>query len=189
VRFADQTCVELSEKLKNEKSKAGRYQHDLGYAKEENNRLLKKHESITLENAKLKAMLHAQREQTSLQLEEYRDQIVNLEESHRSHLNDWESRLQSHLKNTENQIYALNERLAQSFAVNSTLQSKLDKWESKLTNDQSSQDIISALKERVESAESSASKADATIQAMQARIYDLQGLCDQQQNTIHRERN
>ncbi|KAL7487364.1 hypothetical protein ACHAW6_012967 [Cyclotella cf. meneghiniana] len=189
VRFADQTCVELSEKLKNEKSKAGRYQHDLGHAKEENTRLLKKHESIMHENAKLKAMLHAQKEQTSLQLEEYRAQIVKLEESHRSHLNDWESRLQSHLKSTENQINALNERLAESLAVNSNLQSKLDKWESKMTNDQSSQDIISALKERVEAAESAASKADATIQATQARIYDLQGLCDQQQNTIHRERN
>eukprot|EP00804_Cyclotella_cryptica_P023560 CCRYP_011914-RC/>CCRYP_011914-RC protein AED:0.04 eAED:0.04 QI:148/1/1/1/1/1/3/369/1668 len=189
VRFADQTCVELSEKLKNEKSKTGRYEHDLGHAKEENNRLLKQHESIIQENAKLKAMFQAQKEQTSLQLEEYRAQIANLEASNRSHLSDWECRYQSHLKNTENQINALNERLAQSLAVNSTLQTKLDKWESKLTSDQSSQDIISALKERAESAESSASKADATIQAMQARIYDLQGLCDQKQNTIQRERN
>lgn len=196
VRFADQTCVELSEKNKYYKNEVGRMKRTLGNSNDENTRLRKSHELTMQENAKLKVLVESlkdQKHQAELQVQSYRVQLTQSEENHRANLTKCEKMYQSHLNHSENQITALNDRLNQSLAANSTLQNKLDdlhnKWESKLEQDLTSKDLILSLKERVATVDATTSKADATIQAMQNRIDDLMNMRDQHQSALQRERN
>eukprot|EP00956_Cyclotella_meneghiniana_P045766 scaffold383431_cov56-Cyclotella_meneghiniana.AAC.1 len=189
VRFADQTCVELSTKLKHEKSKSGIYENNLSQIKHDNARLLQQHEATLQENAKLKAWMQTQKEWNAQQVQDYKAQLVKAEQTHREHLQEWESRYQSHFKNTNVQIKALNERLAQSLQVNSTLQQKLNQWDDKLLVKREDAALIAEMKERVQTAETAASQADATFQAMQARFYDLQSMHDRRVDELQRERN
>jgi len=189
VRFADQTCVELSERKKH-------YKNSYIEANKENTLLRTKYESSLQETAKLKVLvesLQAQKNQADLQVEAYRTQITDTEKTHRSNLQKMEKTYDSHLNKSEGQINSLNERLQESLAVNTTLQSKLDdvhnKWESKLQSDAASKELIASLKERVASGDVTASNADASMQTMQTRLTDLQKLCDQHKHELQRERN
>jgi chromosome segregation ATPase len=67
------------------------------------------------------------------------------------------------------------------------LQRKLDRWDDQLSP--SSEEAVSILKERVVHAESSASRADAALQAAQARLYDATSLYDRSREEFQRERN
>jgi len=189
VRFADQTCVELSERKKH-------YKNSYIEANKENTLLRTKYESSLQETAKLKVLvdsLQAQKNQADLQVEAYRTQITDTEKTHRSSLKKMEKTYDSHLNKSEEQINSLNERLQESIAVNTSLQSKLDdvhnKWESKLQSDAASKELITSLKERVASGDVTASNADASMQTMQTRLTDLQKLCDQHKHELQRERN
>jgi len=196
VRFADQTCVELSERKKYYKLQVGQYKKNLAMASKENSLVQGNYELSLQESAKLNVLvesLQAQKNQADLQVEAYRAQITDAEQTHRSSMKKMEKTYHSHLKNSEEQINSLNERLHQSLAANTNLQSKLDevhgKWESKLQSDAASTELISSLKERVATGDATASNADASVQAMQTRITNLQGMCDQQKNQVQRERN
>ena len=196
VRFADQTCVELSERKKFYKNQVGQYKKDLDAANKENTVLRTNYESSLQETAKLKVLvesLQAQKNQADLQVEAYRRHVSDAEKTHRSSLKKMEKTYQSHLENSQEQINILNGRLHDSLAVNTTLQSKLDevhdKWESKLESNAASKELISSLKERVATGDATASNADATMQAMQGRLADLQKLCDQHKHELQRERN
>jgi len=189
VRFADQTCVELSERKKH-------YKNSYIEANKENTLLRTKYESSLQETAKLKVLvesLQAQKNQADLQVEAYRTQITDTEKTHRSSLKKMEKTYDSHLNKSEDQINSLNDRLQESLTVNTTLQSKLDdvhnKWESKLHSDAASKELITSLKERVASGDVTASNADASMQTMQTRLTDLQKLCDQHKHELQRERN
>ncbi|KAL7539525.1 hypothetical protein ACHAXR_009909 [Thalassiosira sp. AJA248-18] len=197
VRFADQTCVELSERKKYYKNQASQFKKNFTAATRDNSLLRENYESSLQETAKLKVLvesLQAQKHQADLQVEAYRAQITDTEKTHRSSMKKMEKSYHSHLKNSEEQIFSLNERLQQNVAANTILQSKLDelhdKWESKLEmNDAASKELISSLKERVATGNATASTADASVQALQSRLVDLQKLCDQHKDHLQRERN
>mmetsp|Transcript_35074 Transcript_35074/g.73994 ORF Transcript_35074/g.73994 Transcript_35074/m.73994 type:complete len:1706 (-) Transcript_35074:109-5226(-) len=196
VRFADQTCVELSERKKYYKNQAGQFKKNLSAANKENSLLRVNYELSLQENSKLKILvesLQAQKHQADLQVEAYRTQIADSDKTHRSSLKKIESTYNSHLKNSEEQIKSLHERLRRSHDANTKLQSKMDevhgKWESRLQSDASSQELITSLKERVTASDTAASSKDASVKAMQARIDDLQNMHDQHANEIQRERN
>ena len=196
VRFADQTCVELSTKLKSEKAKSGIYQHDLSNAKRDHVRLSQQHQVLLQENTKLKVLMQTQKEQTAMQLKEYQAKLALVEEGHKTHLEEWEKRHQSHLKHAQEQISLLNDRLAQSLQVNASLQNKLDHSSSQHSSQHSSssnnkdiQSDIQHWKHRVQTAELSATQADATVQAIQARLNDLQSMYDRRHDELQRERN
>lgn len=196
VRFADQTCVELAEKNKYHKNEAARLKKDLASAKREINNLRCNHENTLQENAKLKAMIEmfqSQKRDMENQVESCRMQIAATEENHRISIKKLEETYHSHLQNSEKQVNSLNDLVRQSSAENTSLRAKLDefhaKWDSKHEEDLSSRDLISSLKEQLASREIAFSKSDSTINAMQARIDDLQSLCRKQQNELQRERN
>ena len=192
VRFADQTCVELSERKKYYKSQAGQYKENLAVANTENSLLRTNHEASLQENTKLQVLvesLQAQKNQADLQVEAYRSHVTDAEKTHRSSLKKMEKTYQSHLKNSEEQVNSLN-------AANASLQSKLDnvhnEWETKLhqNNDTTSKDeLIASLKGRIAAGDTKAQNTDTSMQAMKVRLNDLQKLCDQHKNEVQRERN
>jgi chromosome segregation ATPase len=195
VRFADQTCVALAERKKFYKNQVGQYANSLRTANDEISMLRTNYESSIQESAQLKVLvesLRAQKHQADAQVESYRIHIADCEKSHRSSLKKIEKTYHSHLKNAEGQINGLNDRLHESLAANVALQSKFDdlheKWESKLQSDAASKDLISSLKERVASGNSTAVNAHASMEAMQDRISNLQQLCDQQECQLQMER-
>jgi len=198
VRFADQTCVELSAKNKYYKEQYGQVKKDLVSANKENSLLKESYETSLQENARLKVLvesLQAQKDQATSQVEAYRNQIACTEESHRSDLKRWEDTHHSHLKNSQKQLSTLNERLEQSLIVNKSLQGKLDAIEGHLDSnklhesDSSSDELISSLKEVVTSADNTAPVAAAPIQeSNQIRIAELQKLCEEQQDQLKQTR-
>ncbi|KAL3806534.1 hypothetical protein ACHAXA_001753, partial [Cyclostephanos tholiformis] len=195
VRFADQTCVALAERKKFYKNQVGQYTENLRRANDEISSLRTNYESSIQESARLKVLvesLRAQKHLADAQVEAYRTHIADCEKSHRSSLKKIEKTYYSHLKNAEGQINGLNDRLHESHTANVALQSKLDdlhdKWESKLQSDAASRDLISSLKERVASGNSTASNAHASMEAMQDRVSYLQQLCDQQKSQLQMER-
>lgn len=197
VRFADQTCVELSAKNKYYKEQYGQVKKDLLATNKDNSLLKENYETSLLENARLKVLvesLQAQMDQATTQVEDCRSQITNTEESHRSDLKRWEDTHHSHLKNSQKQLSTLNERLEQSLIVNKSLQGKLDAIEGrlesmKLMGDSSSEELISSLKELVASGKNVTSKTAASIQETnQIRINELQKLCDEQQDQLKQAR-
>lgn len=195
VRFADQTCVALSERKKYYKKQVGQYMETIKAANKENSTLRRNFESSLQESAKLKVLLEslqAQKHQADLQVEAYRAQITDSEKTHRSSLESMEKTHNGHLKIAEEQIHSLQERLNQSHATNSSLQSTLDrmnsKLESKLQSDVASKELIASLKERVASGDSVVQTANASMETMRKRISELEELCDQQKNQLQRER-
>ena len=198
VRFADQTCVELSAKNKYYKEQYGQVKNDLVSANKENSLLKENYESSLQENARLKVLvesLQAQKDQATAAVEAYRNQIASSEESHRSDLKRWEDTHHSHLKNSQKQLGTLNERLEQSLIANKSLQGKLDAIEGHLESnklqelDSSSDELISSLKEVVASADNATPESAEPIQeSNQIRINELQKLCDEQQDQLKQAR-
>ena len=197
VRFADQTCVELSERKKYYKTQASQFKKTLEASKRENSLLHENYEASLQETAKLKVLVEsfqAQKSQADMQVEAYRAQISESEKTHQTNMERMESTYHSHLRNSEEQMFALNERLEQSLNDNSSLQSKLDevhsKWEYKLTNgDASSKELIDSLKDRVAAGDATASSADASVQALKARLVDLQKMGNEHKVEFQKERN
>ncbi len=195
VRFADQTCVALSERKKYYKNQVGQYVETIKAANKENSALRHNFESSLQESARLKVMvesLRAQKNQADLQVEAYRAQIIDSEQTHRSSMEKLEKTHSSHLKSAKEQIDSLNERLNQSYATNASLQSTLDKvnnkLESKVQNDAASKALIASLKERVASGDTAVLNANSSVEAMSKRISELEKLCDQQKNQLQQER-
>jgi chromosome segregation ATPase len=195
VRFADQTCVALAERKKYYKNQLNEYKKNLHATNEENALLKTNCESSLREIAQLKVLvesLQSQKQKAESQVDAYRMQIADSEKTHRSSLKTMEKTYQSHLNNAELQINSLTERLQDSLATNTSLQSKLDdvhdKWESKLQSDVASRELIASLKERITSSESTSTNVHASMKTMQTRITDLQTLCDQQKNQLQMER-
>ena len=196
VRFADQTCVELSERKKHYKNEAGKQKKMLAEANEKSSLLRENYESSLQETAELKVLvesLRAQKHQADAQVEAYRTHINSAEMTHRAGLKKIEETYHSHLKKSEEQVQSLNERLHQSLDANINLQTKLDtvhdKWESKIETDAASQELISRLKERVAAGDAAASAAKDSWTTTQARIVDLQALHDLRADELQRERN
>lgn len=203
VRFADQTCVELSAKNKLYKDQYGQVKKDLVAASKEKSLLKANYETSLQENARLKVLvesLQAQKDQATSQVEAYRTQIANSEESHRSNLKRWEDTHHSHLKTSQKQLSTLNERLDQSLTANKSLQAKLDDIEAQLESKKfqgdssSSEDLINSLKDLLASSSgdrtaTSTNAAAASIQdANQTRINELQMLCEKQQDQLTQAR-
>jgi chromosome segregation ATPase len=195
VRFADQTCVALSERKKYYKNQVGQYKDTIKVANKENSTLRHSLEVSLQESAKLKVLvesLQAQKHQSDLQVEAYRAQIIDSEQTHRFSLETMEKDHTSHLMIAKEQINSLNERLNQSYATNATLQSTLDRvndrLESKQQGDISSKELIASLKERVASADTAVLNANSSLEAMRNRITELEKLCDQQKNQLQQER-
>ncbi|KAL9180436.1 hypothetical protein ACHAXT_008406 [Thalassiosira profunda] len=164
VRFADQTCVELSERKKHYKSQAGQFKQGLETATKENATLRENYGAALQETARLKVLVESigeQRDRADRQAEAYRLQIEDAEKTHRSSLKRMEKTYQSSLKSSEEQMAGLNERLTESLATNADLRSKL---EGDATN-------------------------DASQTAMQARLDELQSTCDRQKDQLQREKN
>ncbi|KAL7427255.1 hypothetical protein ACHAXM_000776 [Skeletonema potamos] len=197
VRFADQTCVELSAKNKYYKEQYGKVKKDLLAANKDKSLLKENYETSLQENTRLKVLvesLQAQKDQATSQVEAYRNQIVSSEKSHRSDLKRWEDLHHSHLKNSQKQLSTLNERLEQSLIANKSLQGKVDAIEGRLESKQrqessSSDELINSLKELVASGDNATDKATASIQeASQLRINELQKLCDEQRDQLKQAR-
>lgn len=193
VRFADQTCVELSAKNKYYKEQYGQIKKDLGGANKEKSVLKENYETSLQENVRLKVLvesLQAQKDQATSQVEAYRNQIASSEESHRSDLNRWEDTHHSHLKNSQKHLSTLNERLEQSLTANKSLQGKLDAIEGQLEFKKlPSEEMINSLKKLVASGDNATSKTAASFQeASQRRIREFQKLCKEQQDQLKQAR-
>jgi len=198
VRFADQTCVELSAKNKYYKEQYGQVKKNLVAANKDNSLLKENYETSLQENTRLKVLvesLQAQKDQATSQVEAYRNQIATTEESHRSDLKRWEDTHHSHLKNSQKQLSTLNERLEQSLIANKSLQGKLNAIEGqleskKLQEDSSSEELIRSLKGLVASGgDNATSKAAASIrETNQIRINELQKQCEEQQDQLKQAR-
>ena len=108
VRFADQTCVELSERKKFYKNQVGQYRRDMKAANDENASLREQSQRLLQENAKLKVLvesLQVQNTQAGAQAEEYKARIIETEATHRSMV-----------KKMEDNFNALNNRLQDTLA-------------------------------------------------------------------------
>ena len=87
VRFADQTCVELSEKNRYYKTEVGRYKRDLSKATKQVENLRTSHGTTSNETSRLKGMVESLTSQlaevnrhSNVQNESYRTQIHNSEQ-------------------------------------------------------------------------------------------------------------
>lgn len=108
VRFADQTCVELSERKKFYKNQVGQYRRDVKAANDENVSLRGENLQLVQDNAKLKVLvesLRVQNTQAGVQAEEYKARIIEMESTHRTMV-----------KNMEGNFNALNSRLQETLA-------------------------------------------------------------------------
>ena len=197
IRFADQTCVELSAKNKYYKEQYGQVKKDLVAAKKDRSLLKESYDASLQENTRLKVLvesLQAQKDQVLSQVESYRNQISASEQSHRSDLSRWEDTHHSYLKNSQKQLSTLNDRLEESLAANQSLQGKLDAIEGhleakKLREDYSTDELIGSLKELVANEDDVTAPAAASIQeSNQIRIDELQKLCEKQQKQLKQAR-
>ena len=93
VRFADQTCVELSERKKFYKNQVGQYRRDMKAANDENVTLREKNQQLLQDNAKLKVLvesLQVQNTQAGVLADEYKARVMETEATHRTMVKDME---------------------------------------------------------------------------------------------------
>ncbi|KAL3767413.1 hypothetical protein ACHAWO_013854 [Cyclotella atomus] len=187
VRFADQTCVELSTKLNSVKSQMTTYKRDLSTAKQDNSRLLHRYEVTLQENARLQALISNQQESSHQQVEEYKSRLNKMEKEYKHALAEGESRNLSQLTSMQDQIDALHERLATSLQVNSSLQTKLDAWNDN-TQRLMNKDDSNVANATIQHLQEKCDAAYATNQVMQDRLNDLQSMYDGRNNELEKER-